>query len=146
VTGVIRPFYLARRKTPLVRGSALNRIALMIANRGERNALRKLSQYRGQFGEFAPISIWKGIGLQSLRLMELKGLVVEGPHGVYGPTFKLTTLGLCEAEKLNRGCKPGPIYRMRERIWRGNADWQGTAHSANSSTTAAQKFCRRVQP
>ena len=69
----------------------------MILNRGEKNALRRFSQDNNGY---QAVSKWKGIGLPSMRLLAEKGLVVEGPSGIYGPTFKLTTLGLAWRKRI----------------------------------------------
>src|SRR5690554_3408219 len=72
----------------------------MILNRGEKNALRRFSrEKRG----YQAVSKWKGIGLPSMRSLLAKGLVAEGPSGIFGPTFKLTTLGLAWRERLTAG-------------------------------------------
>lgn len=72
----------------------------MILNRGEKNALRRFS--RDNQG-YQAVSKWKGIGLPSMRLLCEKGLVVEGPSGIFGPTFKLTPLGLVWRERIGAG-------------------------------------------
>jgi len=72
----------------------------MILNRGEKNALRRFSQ---DDDGYQAVSKWKGIGLPSMRSLAEKGLVVEGPSGIYGPTFKLTTLGLAWRKRIVDG-------------------------------------------
>lgn len=72
----------------------------MILNRGEKNALRRFSQ---EDNGYQAVSKWKGIGLPSMRSLADKGLVVEGPSGIYGPTFKLTTLGLAWRKRIVGG-------------------------------------------
>jgi len=59
---------------------------------GERNALRKFCRTGRAFD--AP-SRWRRIGVASVRSLVAKGLAVEGPMSVFGPTFKLTEAG-CE--------------------------------------------------
>ncbi|MBO9518572.1 MAG: hypothetical protein J7493_10945 [Porphyrobacter sp.] len=58
-------------------------------NRGERNALRAY----WPFQEFEPLSKRVRIGLPSMHGLVAKGLVEEGPAGVFGPTFRLTDRG-----------------------------------------------------
>lgn len=58
-------------------------------NRGERNALRAF----WPFHEFEPLSKRVRIGLPSMHGLVAKGLVEEGPAGVFGPTFRLTDRG-----------------------------------------------------
>lgn len=58
-------------------------------NRGERNALRAF----WPFEEFEPLSKRVRIGLPSMHALVSKGLVEEGPAGVFGPTFRLTDRG-----------------------------------------------------
>lgn len=72
----------------------------MTLNRGEKNALRRFS--RDNHG-YQAVSKWKGIGLPSMRLLCEKGLVVEGQSGIFGPTFKLTPLGLIWRERIGAG-------------------------------------------
>lgn len=92
----------------------------MILNRGEKNALRRFSR---ENSGYQAVSKWKGIGLPSMRSLAEKGLVVEGPSGIYGPTFKLTTLGVAWRERVVAGetRRPVPISRIDVR----------SAHSAN---------------
>ena len=75
----------------------------MNLNRGERNALRRFS--RGDRG-YRAVSKWKGIGLPSMRSLVAKGLLVEGQSGIYGPTFKLTDIGLLWRDRLDPGEQP----------------------------------------
>lgn len=58
-------------------------------NRGERNALRAY----WPFHEFEPLSKRVRIGLPSMHALVGKGLVDEGPAGMFGPTFRLTDHG-----------------------------------------------------
>ena len=78
----------------------------MTLNRGEKNALRRFSRdNRG----YQAVSKWKGIGLPSMRSLVEKGLVVEGPSGIYGPTFKLTVLGAAWRERVTTSEPRGAV-------------------------------------
>ena len=58
-------------------------------HRGERTGLRVFASY----AQFEPVSKHRRIGLGSMRSLVSKGLAVEGPQGIFGPTFKLTPTG-----------------------------------------------------
>ncbi len=88
----------------------------MILNRGEKNALRRFS--RDNHG-YQAVSKWKGIGLPSMRSLCEKGLVVEGQSGIFGPTFKLTPLGLVWRERIGVG-------ERRRRVSASSIDTQAT--------------------
>lgn len=92
----------------------------MILNRGERNALKRFPlDNRG----YQAVSKWKGIGLPSMRSLVEKGLVVEGPSGIYGETFKLTGLGMEWRDRLLTGERreAASAYPagLRSRNWAG---------------------------
>lgn len=80
----------------------------MDLNRGERNALKRFSLRNDGF---QAVSRWKGIGLPSMHSLAEKGLVVEGPSGIYGPTFQLTCLGAAWLKRLTSG--PGAGFRRQ---------------------------------
>jgi hypothetical protein len=65
-------------------------------HRGERNALRVLAR----FDEPEAPSKFHRISVESMRSLVTKGLVLEGPAGIFGPTFKLSAAGRQIAEEL----------------------------------------------
>jgi len=78
---------------------------------GERNALRKFC--RTGHGFEAP-SRWGRIGVASVRSLVGKGLAVEGPASVYGPTFKLTEAGRRMLERIENPQRKRPAPRRND--------------------------------
>lgn len=80
---------------------------------GERNALRRFC--RSKRGFEAP-SRWGRIGVASLRSLVEKGLAIEGPRGVFGPTFGLTEAGWTMLDRLENPRRKRPS-RTRGDAW-----------------------------
>ena len=78
---------------------------------GERNALRKFCLTGHGFE--AP-SRWGRIGVASVRALVAKGLAVEGPASVYGPTFKLTEAGRRMLERIENPQRKRPAPRRSD--------------------------------